>query len=109
MDRLLKGLVTVYHSPGAKHIIFTKDGAHLFENFESDVIRGVLTDSSIWYLSDTIPHLFVTLEAGTNWMVIQASSPKKENFHKWRKEFTINLRYMYLWTWEELVSARYDS
>ncbi|KAJ6260757.1 hypothetical protein Dda_4986 [Drechslerella dactyloides] len=105
IDRLLKGLITIYVSYNSRHTIFTPDGAHVIEDLEkNDFIENYLDDSSVWYLSDAIPNGFVTIDELADWMVIQASSPAKSKLGDWQKQKGIPIWYMDTWSWQEMYS-----
>lgn len=103
VDRLLRGLPTVYTTMTQQHYIFTDEGMMSFEDLSDEMVGNYLRNDKVWYLSDETPHKVASLDPATSWMIIQASSPNKDNFRKWQKEKSVQIYYMTPWTWDEVA------
>ncbi|KAK6349891.1 hypothetical protein TWF696_006151 [Orbilia brochopaga] len=105
VDRLLKGLPTVFLSANLQHTIFTSNGVSSFTNPEDDQVAcDLLRDSSVWYLADAEPHLFLTLQDSNDWMIVQTSSMTRPR-DAWEEQKSGLVRYMHLWSWEDIAAV----
>ncbi|KAK6334310.1 hypothetical protein TWF730_003523 [Orbilia blumenaviensis] len=109
VDRLLKGLVTVYVSSTGEHTLFTPDGVSSFQSDEVNTFKlfmikkGYLTDSNVWYLTDTVPAEFVTLQKeGCKWRIVETRRGDRDPLFDEGIGAKKVLRYMRLWEWHEI-------
>ncbi|KAK6362976.1 hypothetical protein TWF730_000425 [Orbilia blumenaviensis] len=109
VERLLKGLVTVFvHSTGS-HVIFAPEGAFYIPNIR-DIdsagasLRQYYSDGSVWYLSETEPDGYVGLESQTDWMIVQMYTSGDTSSGGWQKQHSIPGAFVSPWPWVDICA-----
>ncbi|KAF8428246.1 hypothetical protein EV426DRAFT_571573 [Tirmania nivea] len=101
--RLLQGLPTIFQQAGSAHYYFFNSNGVTVIPLRSE--HYATNDHNIWALVDTKPD--PTLWSSTSWLIIQASSPRLDNYKAFRKHANAKLIYMDVWSWWELRAAHY--
>ncbi|CAG8689323.1 7310_t:CDS:2 [Funneliformis mosseae] len=81
-----------------KYIIFT--GENVYITFYDDMVESFLNNPTTWYLVDTKPPPYVHA------ITILVCSPNKAYYKEFRKMLKSTIRYMPIWSWNEIVKCR---